>query len=221
MDNIMIKLCIFDFDGTLVDSITDVGLCFNTVLEKNNFPTLPLEEYKTVVGGNLEVVVSKILGPLHNSKENIEKIMEDYEKYYINTDKVNTKPYYGVFEMLVTLQNKNILLAINSNKKTKLLLDLVNKYFSNINFIDITGFSSVELSKPNPFNVLNTIEKANVNKNEVLYIGDTRTDILTAKNAGIDCVLVNWGQGKENDFNDENVSKVISKPSDLYELLGD
>lgn len=132
----MKKLCIFDFDGTLVNTITDVALSFNKALKKCGFKEHDLKEYKHFVGGNLENVVSKVLGE-NRTEENISKVKNIYLDIYSKSDKINTKPYENIKETLQELQNKKVKIAINTNKKQELTEELCKKMFPEINFIKI------------------------------------------------------------------------------------
>ena len=98
----MKRLAIFDFDGTLFDSVHDVIICFNKALSMNGFPTLTREEYIERLGGNIDEIVSLILKD-KNSKENIELIKKDYQKLYDESNKDNTLPFQNSLEVLKEL----------------------------------------------------------------------------------------------------------------------
>ena len=191
----MKKLAIFDFDGTLFDSIDDVVVCFNKVLTIYGFPTLTRDEYIPCLGGNIDDIVSKVLGD-NNTPQNLEKVKKTYLDLYNTSKKELTIPFNNSYESLKILQDNNVLLAINSNRLND------------------------SLKKPDPFGVNKIIDKAKVDLDETVYIGDSITDIKTAQNAGIDCVVVKWGYGDENVYNHEYPLKVISDFSQLYELFG-
>lgn len=212
------KLCIFDFDGTLFDSVDDVIWCFNRVLEEYGFPTLTRDEYIPCLGGNIDDIISKVLGK-NSSPQNVEIIKEVYLDHYNSSKKEKTVPYPHSEELLRNLQDNNILLAINSNRLTYSLNDFVERYFSDIDFVSIVGHNVNYPSKPDPSGVKYIIDKANVNLDEAVYIGDSITDIKTAQNAGIDCVVVKWGYGEDNAFNHDYPIGVIDDFSQLYGLL--
>ena len=215
----MKKLCIFDFDGTLFDSIEDVVICFNNTLSEYDFPTLTRDEYIPCLGGNIDDIVSKVLGE-NATPKNIEIIKKHYLDSYDQSKKEKTIPFPESNELLRNLQDNGILLAINSNRLTYSLNEFVSKYFSYIDFVLIEGHNVNCPSKPDPFGVNNILNKANVSPDEAVYIGDSITDIKTAENAGIDCIVVKWGYGDENTFNHEYPLKVISEFSQLYDVLG-
>lgn len=215
----MKKLLIFDFDGTLFDSITDVMICFNKVLQKHGFPVLTREEYVNRVGGNIDEIVSAILGDEYNSQENIELVKNSYEKVYAKSERLNTVPFTGAFETLKQFQENDFLLAINSNRKTDSIKYFVNKYFKDIDFIQIEGHNIGHPSKPDPYGVNKIIKKANVESDECIYIGDSSKDIETAKNAEIDCIIVKWGYGCQDDYDDEYILKAVDDISEIIEIV--
>ena len=213
----MKKLVIFDFDGTLFDSVDDVVICFNEALSMHNFPTLTKKEYLEVLGGNIDEVVSLILKD-RNSKENMELIKETYGELYSNSDKRNTLPFLNSGDVLRKLQERNIFIAINSNRSTDSIKYFVNEFFSDIDFVLIEGHNPEYPSKPSPIGVENIVKKAGVSLDEAIYVGDSKTDIKTAKNAKIDCILVSWGYGSENDLKDDSVLEVIDDINQLLDL---
>lgn len=216
----MKKLAIFDFDGTLVDTITDVGHCFNKTLEYFGFKPFPLEQYGKVVGGNLEVIFSKLLDENDRTEENILKLKEKYREVYSLDEKPNTKPFEGVIGVLEKLTSHGVLIAINTNKAQVLTEQLCEKLFKKINFVDVIGYCDDRPCKPDPCAVNKLMSANNVDASGTVYIGDGLTDIKTAENAGIDCVLVSWGQGDVETLKKEAaVSFVANSPGDILRYM--
>ena len=183
----------------------------------HNFPTLTKKEYLEILGGNIDEVVSLILKD-RNSKENMELIKETYGELYSNSDKRNTLPFPNSVDVLRKLQERNIFIAINSNRSTDSIKYFVNEFFSDIDFVLIEGHNPEYPSKPSPIGVENIVKKAGVSLDEAIYVGDSKTDIKTAKNAKIDCILVSWGYGSENDLKDDSVLEVIDDIDQLLDL---
>ena len=213
----MKKLFIFDFDGTLFDSIDDVVNCLDKSLRHNNFPTLTGQDYKNCLGGNIDEIMSAVLGDNSNA-ENIEVMKKTYNQCYGRSKKENTKPFKGVSQVLEKLNGENVLLAINSNRSTRSIKFFTEKYFKDIDFVLIEGHNPDYPSKPHPYGVEKIIEKSGLSLQEAVYVGDSKTDIQTAKNAGIDCIIVKYGYGNENDWNDDYPIKTIDDISELINL---
>ncbi|MBQ2832243.1 HAD family hydrolase [Methanobrevibacter sp.] len=214
----MKKLAIFDFDGTLFDSICDVVICFNRVLEIYGFPTMTREEYIPCLGGNIDEIVSLVLGE-NSTPQNVEEVKETYLDFYNSSKKDLTVPFPDSLDLLENLQDRNILLAINSNRLNYSLNEFVERHFSGIDFTAIEGHSYPNPSKPNPYGVNRVLEKAGVDADEAIYIGDSATDIKTAENAGIDCILVRWGYGNQKDFENPHVLGVVDDMSEIIKYF--
>jgi len=97
----MRKLLIFDCDGTLVDTVKDVAICFNGALEYYGFPTYPIDDYGGIVGGNLETIVTRLLPENARTTENVEKVKTKYRALYSASDKPNTKPFEGIVQRIL------------------------------------------------------------------------------------------------------------------------
>ena len=201
---IMKRLAIFDFDGTLFDSVCDVVISFNRALELHDLPTLTRDEYIPCLGGNIDEIVALVLGD-NCTPENHKIVKRDYLNFYNSSKKELTVPFNGAKRTLLELQKNDVLLAINSNRLTYSLEEFVEKYFSDIDFTDIQGHEYPNPSKPDPYGINQIIEKAKISPDEALYIGDSKTDIETAKNAGIDCIIVKWGYGNPEVWKDEYI----------------
>ncbi|MBQ2652718.1 MAG: HAD family hydrolase [Methanobrevibacter sp.] len=214
----MKKLAIFDFDGTLVDSVCDVEICFDETLKLHGFPTLTHEEYLDRLGGNIDEIVSLILND-KNTTENIELVKNTYGKLYSSSPKDNTLPFPKTHEVLKALQNKGMLLAINSNRKNDSLNYYADKFFEDIDFVAIEGHNPDYPSKPCPFAVEKIRNQFNISKEETIYVGDSLTDIKTAQNAGIDCILVSWGYGRNDAYESDYPLKMIDDVCELLEIL--
>ena len=214
----MKKLCIFDFDGTMFDSLTDVVKCFDKTFEYLGYEKLDLDFYKKSLGGNVDEIISLLLKDNNNPK-NIELVKSTFEKIYNKDLKENTKLYDGILDLLEQLQKQDYILAINSNRDPKSITEFINMYAGDINFIDIQGHVYTNPSKPNPYGVNTIMSKANVSNEDTIYIGDSITDIKTAKNANIDCLLVRWGYGVGDVYENEYPIAIAEKTEDILNIL--
>ena len=211
----MKKLAVFDFDGTIMDSVHDVVISFNKALEMYDFPTMTEEEYIEYLGGNIDEIVSLILKD-KNTPENIRLIKDTYLNIYYPSKKENTVPFPKSHWILKELQDRGVMIAINSNRFGDSIRTFVDRFFSDIDFLSIMGHEFDYPSKPDSYGVNEIISRAGVSLDEVIYIGDSRTDILTAHNAGIDCVIVKWGYGNQNDWQNDYILEAID---DFDEIL--
>lgn len=214
----MKKLAIFDFDGTLFNSVDDVVICFNKALKIHDLPTLSREEYFECLGGNIDEIVSLVLHE-NNTAENVEKVKKTYLDLYNPSPKENTLPFPNAHGCLKELQKNGVLLAVNSNRLDYSLNYFVERFFDDIDFVLIEGHKEGSPSKPSPVGVENIIEKANVCPEDAVYIGDSQTDITTAQNAGIDCIVVKWGYGNQNDYENKYILKAVEEFGEILEYF--
>lgn len=193
----MRRLIIFDFDGTLADTLTDVALCFNEALRQNDFAPHPLAAFGGFVGGNLETVVSRMLPPGAATTENIDRVKLRYRALYGQSAKPNTAPYPGIPALLTRLKAAGCVLAVNSNKGQLLLEDMVEKTFPQGMFAAVIGYEESRPSKPDPAGVDAICRACGLTRADAVYVGDGQSDVDTAVQAGIPCVYVAWGQGSD------------------------
>lgn len=215
----MRRVLIFDFDGTIVDTITDVGICFNQALRECNFPQHPLERFGDFAGGNLETVVSKMLPENQVTEENITDVKSVYRQLYLQSEKTNTKPYPGMLELLKELKEQGFKVAVNSNKGQQLLDDMVQKMFEPNFFDAVIGYMENRPSKPDSCGVQIICRECNSEIDDALYIGDGKSDVVTAANAGIPCIYVKWGQGKVSEWEQEYEATIVDTVEELKKVL--
>ena len=204
----MKKLAVFDFDGTLLDSVDDVVIAFNRALSMYNRPTLTREDYIGYLGGNIDEIVSMVLGD-KSTPENVESFKRVYLDFYESSKKEATLPFPGAHDVLERLQEKDVLLAINSNRFTYSIEYFASRFFDDIDFVAIVGHEMDFPSKPDPYGINKILKEANVSPDDAIYVGDSITDIETARNAGVDCVIVKWGYGNESDWKNDYVLEAV------------
>lgn len=217
----MRKLLIFDCDGTLINTIVDVALSFNAALNECGFSEHPIKAYDGFVGGNLETVVSRMLSEKDRTTENIDRVKTAYRRIYSSSDKENTRPYDGMVEMLLRLKEKGYILAVNTNKGQKLTDELLDKLELTSLFDSVVGYEESRPSKPDPYGVKLICSQCGAELEDAVYIGDGRSDILTAVNAGIPCILVTWGQTTDEDKQDERVAHRVDRMDQLEQVIID
>lgn len=216
----MIKLIIFDLDGTLLNTLDDLGNSCNHILKKHNFPTHPLDAYRLFVGNGVGKLVERALPEDHRSSEFVEKIRLEFVEYYSLHAEDDTAPYPGIEELLKELQNRGIKLAVASNKFIAGTQSLVKKYFGQFEFASVLGQREGVPVKPDPQIVYDVMsESAIKNKSEILYIGDSGADMKTSVNSGIDGVGVLWGFRSKEELESNGAKYIISKPKELLDII--
>lgn len=203
----MKKLYIFDFDGTLVNTFYDSVISYNKALKEHGLPEYEYESLDTIDYTDF----------INNMTDNMD-ILEAYTKIYENSDKEYTLPYEGITEVLQQLIREEKELAICSNRKQEQLTEYTHKLFDNIPFKHVVGYTPDGGYKPNPEVMNRILEEEQYSDDEIVYIGDKKTDILTARNVNIDVVIVRWGQGDDEAYTDEYPIKVIDEVDELLEI---
>lgn len=186
------KLVIWDFDGTLVDTVEDVIICFNKALVKCGFPEQSRDYIKMQIGGDLETIVSALIPEEVCNAQNVNEVKRIYRELYLNDEKIHSTVYPGINELLMKLASHNVAQAINSNKGQILLEDMTYKIFGTDIFGMLVGYEEGRPSKPDRYGVDCIRDKYKVSELETVYIGDGKSDYNTAFNAGVDVVLVKW-----------------------------
>ena len=208
----MKRLFIFDLDGMILDTIEDSFSCVNQVLEEFGIPTYDVD-LKCMHYPSFR----KYLNENNAGKDTpvYPRYIEVYAEHPLN----NTKPFEGITDILKELQNRGVTLAICSNRDENMVMVLAERFFEGIDFKYISGFRRGVPDKPNPFRIEAIITAENVTKSEVVYFGDKDADVQVAKNAGIDLILVTYGQGSHEDYVNPYPLKVIDKPEEILELV--
>ncbi len=216
----MIKLCVFDLDGTLVDSLQDLADSVNYALEKNGFPGRETDEFRYLVGDGVAILLKRALGETY-SEESAEKLLDAFNFYYTIHYADFSCPYNGCTELLHHLPEKNIQLAVLSNKPDSFTKIIVQKMFPEILFARVQGKSDQFPRKPDPASLLHMLKELRVGPQEVLYIGDTNVDVATAHNAGVKIAGVSWGFRGKAELMEAGADYIVDAPADIKKLLED
>ncbi|MCI9487187.1 MAG: HAD family hydrolase [Lachnospiraceae bacterium] len=188
------KGIIFDLDGTLIDTLEDLADSVNEALEQMGYPVWPVEAYRFKVGrGFRNLMENSVPETVREDGGVIDRMLgffvEAYDRRYMN----KSHPYEGVDELLDGLVGKGIFLAVNSNKRTDYTEKLIDKLFGRIPFVGVFGERAGVPKKPDPAGALELCGRMGLEPGEVLYVGDSGTDMKTGRNAGMDTVGVGWG----------------------------
>ncbi len=211
-----IKAVIFDLDGTLLNTLQDIGESMNEVLKREALPVHELEKYRYFVGEGVRMLVKRAL-PYGSSEEQISDSLGEMKKEYQKRWDRTTRPYEGIRELIKELKNRKIELAVFSNKPHEFTVDVVNRYFEG-SFSTVLGAGEFPV-KPDPAGVLHIKKILGLADQEMLYVGDSGTDMKTAKAASLYAVGVLWGFRPEGELKSAGADRLIELPSDLLEVI--
>lgn len=215
----MIKGIIFDVDGTTLNTLNDLYFSFNQALKDFGLPPQSMDQVRMGVGRGFRMLVEKCT-PETTDEETKTKLGVHYRQIYAQNYLKTTKPYEGMTETLEKLQEKGIRMGVNSNKSDVFVKGLIEKNFPQIAFTEVMGAREGIPHKPDPAGTNLIIEKMGVEKSEVLYVGDSDTDMKTAGNAGVTAVGCLWGFRDRETLLEGGADILIEKPFDLLEHLG-
>ena len=208
------KIAIFDLDGTILDTLADLTDSVNYALKSNSMPERTIEEIRHFVGNGIRKLIERSVG-LGTKDELIDKVHSDFTEYYKAHCADKTSAYEGIPELLKTIREAGMKTAVVSNKADYAVSALVEDFFPG-QFDLAVGERPGILRKPNPDGILWVLDSLSKEKQEAVYIGDSEVDIKTAKNVGMDAILVSWGF-RDKDFLKENGAEIIVDSAD--ELL--
>ena len=213
----MIKLCIFDLDGTLLDTLPTIAYYCNYSLKEFGLPEIETQRYNYLAGNGAKVLVERMLDEVGADKgEYFEKLYSFYTKAYDKDVSYLTKPFDGVPEMLAGLKTLGIKTAVISNKPDFAAVNAVKLFLGELVDIAHGGRDGIPL-KPAPDGVFKIFEEAGVSADECLYIGDTGTDMETGRNSGIFNIGVLWGFREEDELRANGADIVVSDPMEILE----
>lgn len=189
----MDKLIIFDLDGTLLDTITDLAYSVNVALKKKGYPVHEKHEYKNLVGKGITNLLTVALPPGCSDKKTVNEIRSIFIPCYNENCTKRTIPYSGVTELLDSIIKKKWKIAVASNKYQKATEKIVSHYFPDISFSAILGQREGIPVKPDPTIVKELLELTGSKRENTIFIGDSEIDIITARNAAVTSIAVTWG----------------------------
>ena len=215
----MKKLVIFDLDGTLLDTIADLAESANYALKQLGYPTHDVETIRTFVGNGINKLLERALPSHEQTEENVIRMRSHFVPYYDVHNADLSNPYPGIVSLLEDLQAKGIQIAVASNKYQEATVKLVKQYFPDIDFIEILGQREGINVKPDPTIVFDIQQKADVSKEDILYVGDSGVDMQTAINAGVDAVGVTWGFRPRAELESFQPMGLIDKAEELLGFI--
>lgn len=213
----MKKACIFDLDGTLVNSLDDLSNAMNIVLNKHHLPTHNLDTYQKFIGNGVKKLVERSLG---EHQELYEECLSEFYRVYEEHCLDQTKPYPGIIELLEILKKNDVQLSVVTNKPHHLAIRIVEKCFPGI-FVSIYGQQDLYPVKPHPQSAYLALMGMRCQKENCFFIGDSHVDIETGIQADMDTIGVTWGFRNENELKEAGASYIVNCPNEIVEIVCD
>lgn len=216
----MIKACIFDLDGTLINSLPALNKVMNLALAENGLASITVEDTKRFVGSGYKNYVKNALSYLGNgSMDRLEEVCLSYVKFFREHSTDGIFAYDGIEELLLALKKRGILIAVLSNKSDAGTKANLHKVFGEHVFDKAYGEREGIPLKPSPIALLSLIKELEVEKDEVLYIGDTEVDMETGNSAGVKTIAVTWGFRDIDTFHGYAIAGLADKASDILKYI--
>ena len=211
-------ILIFDLDGTLLNTINDLGYACNYALAQTGFPTHPIEAYPAMVGNGISNLIRRALPEAERNDETVARLREFFVPYYNEHNCDQTRPYDGIPQLLSTLRAKGHTLAVASNKYQAATEKIVRHFFPDT-FDCILGERDGIPRKPDPQIVADILSAVASKASLPLYIGDSLVDRDTALNARVPFVACSWGFVPRERLIEAGVTTLIDRPEELLSLL--
>ena len=213
------KAILFDLDGTLLDTLLDLANGVNYVMRKYNQPEHSVEAVRSYVGNGVRNLMRRAV-PGGEDNPTFEAQLTDDIEYYRGHDRIHTKPYDGIPEMLDALRERGMSIAVLSNKDEVAVKNLCEHFFKG-HYDLALGNTKDRPRKPDPAIVKAAFELFGVKPGEVLYVGDSETDAKTAEAAGVDYILVSWGFRDRETLSKYHAKQIIDSPKELLAFCHD
>lgn len=212
------KLVIFDLDGTLVDTIADLGAAANAALAAKGLPQHAPEAFRGMVGHGVRNLMKQAMPEaLREDEQALDALLEVFLAYYLEHIDERSHPYPGIPELLAELSAAGVQLGVASNKFQAGAAKLIGRMFPGISFTAVLGGRPGVPLKPDPA-VLDEIRaRAGVSCTETVMVGDSGTDMATAERAGVDAIAVSWGFRTREQLGD--APRIVDSVEQLWDLL--
>lgn len=215
----MKQLVIFDLDGTLLNTIADLGTATNHALRVCGYPEHNLASYPKMVGNGITRLIERTLPEDERDTETVERVREKFKEYYDEHMNDLTGPYPGITDMLRELGKMGVKLAVASNKYQAAVVALIRHYFPDIDWQAIEGQKEGVPTKPDPSIVFEILAKCPTRKSKVLYVGDSGVDMETARRACVDSCGVTWGFRSLKELKDHHADNIVDTPDGIIAVV--
>ncbi len=213
------KAIIFDLDGTLINTLEDLGSIANQILEEKKFQTHPLDAYRFFVGDGSVTLIQRILPEKSRDDKTIRECLDAFLELYDKRCGEKAALYDGIARMLDGITEKNIKMAILSNKPHDLTIKNVKQFLSRWKFEVVFGQREHVPKKPDPQSAFEIAELMEIEPKDFIYLGDTAVDMKTAVSAGMFPVGALWGFRDEKELQDNGAGAIVDHPVKIVEIF--
>ena len=213
------KIVIFDLDGTLLNTIEDLGRAANHALGAHGFPTHHISSYPHFVGNGITKLIERTLPVENRDKATITRVRADFMAYYDVHCTDATHPYHGIPELLSNLTDLGIAVAVASNKYQKAVDKIIRHYFPEIPWVATMGQREGIPTKPDPSILFEILSMHPTPKADVLYVGDSAVDIETGRRACVDTLGVSWGFRPVSELVKAYAPAIVNSPDGILEAV--
>lgn len=216
----MKKAVIFDLDGTLSDSIQSMKYCVDKVVSVYGYGPFSVEQYKIFVGDGAENLIKRaLIAGGDTGLTHFAEAFAHYRELFRRKCMYGVKPYDGIPELLKVLKEKGIAIAVLSNKPHEETVNVIGTLFGKGYFDVIQGQKENVAIKPSPEGVFQILDRLKLTPGDILYLGDTSTDMKTGKNAGAFTVGALWGFRDRRELEENHADAIIEHPLQLLSYL--
>ena len=208
---------IFDLDGTLLNTLGDLRAATNHALEVRGLPPHSMEEIRQFIGNGIRLLICRAM-PEGTPEAEIDAALDDFKAYYAAHIHDRTVPYDGIPQLLTALRKRGIKVAVLSNKIDSASQQLIEYFFpgkTDVVFGEHVGVPR----KPDPTSCRMVMQQLGVQPEQVLYVGDSGTDMQTAKNAGLYAVGVTWGFRSKEVLLVYGADVLVHRPEQILQIL--
>lgn len=213
------KAIIFDLDGTLLNTLEDLADAGNRILSEAGLPVHPVENYKYFVGDGLATLIFRILPEDMRNDEQVQRMAMVFREVYAKNWNAKTKVYAGIEALLNGLQEKDVSMNVLSNKPHDFTRICVQEFLGRWTFAQVLGNREGIAKKPDPAGALEIAEKLDLAPEDIIYLGDTATDMQTAVAAGMYPVGALWGFRTAKELKENGAARLVEDPEKVLEFF--
>lgn len=214
----MKSLIIFDLDGTLLNTIDDLGDAANHTMAAMGYPQHMPQSYPTMVGNGVRKLLERAMPDSARTPENLDRALVLFREWYDQHLADRTVPYPGISRLLDELTARGIRVAVASNKYEAAVRKLIAHFFPTIEWGAVCGNVEGVPVKPDPSIVFRVLTESPAPKQKVLYVGDSGVDMETARRACVDSVGVTWGFRTAAELRAHYATHIIADPEQILNL---